>query len=472
MSILQSNALKSLFPEKAFWMKVLRFSIPVALQNMSSAILGIIDVSIISGMGETAVAAVSLANQLFYIVSLITFGITSGASVYLARYYGQKNPASMRQTFSLMLFFTVIINLIIMVFCLALPETAIRFFTDDAETIKGGIIYLVIIAPMFVIYSASSSFVSFFRSVNQPRVPMIATIVSLSIKVLLNLALIYGFAFIPAMGIAGAAVSSLTSKVIELMVYLFFAFRFKEKEYLFRFSDVRLIKPAAGIEFLKQTYPVIINESMWGIGISAFNAIFGRMGTSAVSAVSIARQLENLGNAFFYGIGIGACVSISFAIGQKHIETAKEEAKKYALAGFYVGIGIMLLMLMIDIPYVKFFFSGIEPGTQRLTMSLIAVYAVYMPFRSLASVLIMGVLRAGGDSKKGMLYDVVPVYIWSLLLGFILGIKLHLSITVVLAVMMFKRFIKCAFALRRVASGKWINYEEIGMTDNQAEKVK
>lgn len=84
-----------------------------------------------------------------------------------------------------------------------------------------------------------------------------------------------------------------------------------------------------------------------------------------------------------------------------------------------------------------------------------------MPFRALASTLIMGVMRAGGDSKKAMLYDVVPVYMWSLTLGFILGIGFKLSIITVLFVMMFKRFIKCVFALRRVASGKWINYKEI-----------
>lgn len=206
-----------------------------------------------------------------------------------------------------------------------------------------------------------------------------------------------------------------------------------------------------------------MNESLWGIGTSSFNAVFGRMGTSAVSAVSIARQLENLGNAFFYGIAIGACVTISYTIGEKNLGEAKALAKKYALAGFYVGVGIMLLMLSIDIPYVKIFFSGLEKETQKLTMGLIAIIAAYMPVRSLASTLIMGVLRAGGDSKKAMFYDVLPVYAWSLPLGFILGIKLHCSVIVVLAVMQFKRFIKCAFALRRVLSEKWINYEEIGI---------
>ena len=461
MNIQKSKAFSGIMPEKQFWLKVLSFSVPIAIQNMSSAILGIIDVSIISGMGENAVAAVSLATQLFYIVSLITFGITSGASVYLSRAYGEKNPEGVRETFSITLLFSLLLNFLIMLFCLFAPQTALGFFTDEAQTIKDGALYLLLITPTFLLYSVSNSCVAFFRSADRPKIPMVATMVSLSIKVVLNYVLIYGIWFIPQMGIAGAALSTLISKIVEMAIYLVYMAKYEHREYVFTLKDIAFFKPKAVSSFVGKTYPVILNESLWGIGISAFNAIFGRMGIAAVSAVSIARQLENLGNAFFYGIAIGGCVTISRTIGEKNLEEAKVLAKKYALAGFYVGIGVMLLMLAIDIPYVKLFFSKLEPETQRYTIALIAVYALYMPFRSLASTLIMGVMRAGGDSRAAMLYDVVPVYLWSLLIGYIMGIKLEFSIITVLSVMMFKRFIKCAFALKRVISGKWINYKEI-----------
>lgn len=462
MKLLSADTKATLFPDSDFWKKILRFSIPVALQNMSTGILGVLDVSIISALGETAVAAVSLANQLVYIVTLIAFGITSGASVYLSRYYGEKNAPAMRQTFTIMTFFTLLVNTLIMLFCLIFPRLAMSFFTDDAETIAGGAIYLLIVAPHFLFYSISSAFVSFFRSVNMPRIPMVATILSLIVKTVLNIVLIYGFWFIPEMGIAGAAVSTLVSKIVEFSVYIYYILRFKEKEYVFRLSDLKFIKPKASAEFIKLTYPVIINESLWGIGISMFSAVFGRMGNVTVTAVSVAQQLENLCNSFFYGIGIGACVSLSFSIGEGKFDEAEAEAKKYAAAGFYVGIGIMLLMFIINVPYVDIFFSGLENATKTLAKILVVVYAVYMPFRSLSSALIMGVQRAGGDSKRAMLYDILPIYIWSLPLGFVLGIKFNFSIIVVLSVMQFKRFIKCILALRRLLSGKWINYDEIG----------
>lgn len=464
MNSLKSNMAKSIFPDKAFWKTVLTFSIPTATQYMSTAILGIIDVSVISEMGETAVAAVSLANQLFYLITLVTFGITSGASVYLSRSYGEKNPEGVRKTFSITMFFSLTINFLIMMYCALFPKASIGFFTNDAETIKAGAIYLLIITPSFVLYSISNSYVAFFRSIMRPKIPMIATILSISVKTILNFVLIYGVGPIPAMGVVGAALSTLLSKIVEFIIYIISIIRYEEKEYVFRFSDIKYFKPKAIGDFIHKTYAIILNESLWGFGITAFNAIFGRMGTSAVSAVSVARQLETLGNSFFHGIAIGACVTISYSIGEKKLKEAKDFAIKYAFAGFYVGIGVMMLMLLVTIPYVKIFFSSLEPATQTLTMWLIAVYAIYMPFRALASTLIMGVMRAGGDSKKAMLYDVVPVYVWSLALGFLLGIQLKYSIITVLAVMMFKRFIKCALALNRVLSGKWINDREIQQT--------
>jgi len=460
MSLFKSSVFKNIFPDKNFWKMILTFSMPIAFQNMSIAILGIIDVSVISNMGETAVAAVSLANQFFYIITLITFGITSGASVYLSMAYGEKNHERMREVFSITMFFSLMINFLIMMFCLVFPNTSLGLFTNDVSTIKNGAIYLIIISPTFVMYSVSNSCTAFFRSVKKPLFPMVATIVSLLIKTALNFVLIYGVGFIPAMGIVGAALSTFISKVIELILFLIFMKMFKEKEYIFKISDIKHFKLNGIKKFFSKTYAVILNESLWGLGISAFDAIFGRMGVSAVSAISIARQLENLGNSFFSGVAIGACVVISNSIGADRISEAKEYSKKYALSAFYVGLFVMTIMLAIDIPYVKTFFTGLESETQKLAIYLIAIYALYMPFRSLASTLIMGIMRAGGDSRFAMFCDVLPVYIWSLFLGFILGIKLEYSIVTVLAVMLFKRVIKCVIALRRVASGKWLIYHQ------------
>lgn len=445
-----------LLPERSFWKDVLRFGTSVALQNLTVALFGIIDVSVISNMGESAVSAVSLANQVFYVASLITFGITSGASVMLARYCGAGDEKAMRKVFTIMVFLCTVVNTVIMAASFMIPRQLLALYTNETTLIADGALYLLITAPMNIFYGISNSMGAFFRSVNRPSVPMLVSIVTVILKTGLNVIFIYGCGLIPAQGVAGAALATLLCKLLEMCFYIVFFVGFKEKKYCFQFSDFCYLKLDNIKVFLQETVPIILNESLWGIGLSSFNMIFGRMGMVAVSAMSVAQQMEKLGNSFFYGISTGACVTISTMLGQKKYERARLAAKRYAVVGTYVGILVMVLMLCTNHAYVSAFFKDLTEETRRTAEWLIVIYAIYMPFRSFASSLIMGALRAGGDGKRAMFYDVLPVYLWSLPVGFLLGVGLKLPVTVVLAAMQFKRVIKSVLTLRRLVSGKWL----------------
>ena len=450
------NTIDVLFPEKHFWKRVLHFSIPVALQQMSTAILAIIDISIISSLGENAVAATSLANQVSYVASLIAFGITSGASVYLSRAFGAKDPAEVKKVFALMMFCSLLLNVIITAVSFISPRGMISLYTDKPKLIEDGAVYLIIVAPTFIMNGFFNGMAAFFRSANEPSKPMVATVIGIVIKTALTFLLVYGYGLVPAMGIAGAALATLIGRGIEVIIYMAMLRRYKDKAYIFAIKDCLYIKWGNLKQFLRDTYPVIFNESFWGLGLSAFSAIFGRMGAMEVSALSVAQQLENLCNSFFQGIGIGACVSVSHVIGEERYDEARHLSKQYAVSGLYVGIGIMLIMLLSNHVYVNTFFADLTLETRQTACWLVAIYAVYMPARSLASSLIMGVLRAGGDGKKAMYYDVLPIYLWSLPIGFVTGILLHWGIIPVLLLMQFKRVIKCVFAVRRMLSGRWL----------------
>lgn len=450
-----------LFPDKNFWARMLSFSIPIALQNLSIGLLAVVDVALLSGMGENAVAAVSLANQVTYVTGLIAFGISSGAAIFLSRGFGAEDSKTVKKNFILMLFCSFLINLMVAVISFFAPQRVLALYTNKEQLIVLGSQYLVIVAPSFVLYGISNAMTSFFRSGNQPAKPMIVSLVMILTKTSFNFLLIYGCGPVPALGIIGAAVATLISRIVELMINVIMLLRFEKKEYVFQLCDFQYINGKNLKYFLKNTCPVILNESLWGIGLSAFSAIFGRMGAMELSALSVAQQLENLCNSFFYGIGVGACVTIGYMIGEKDYDRAKLAARQYAVSGFYVGAGIMVLMLGLDMFYVNGFFSGLMEETRRTAMILIGIYAIYMPFRSFASSMIMGSLRAGGDSRRAMCYDVLPVYLWSLPIGFLTGSVFHWNIAMVLLAMQFKRVIKSGFALRRLRSDRWLSTEPI-----------
>lgn len=446
-------------PGARFWNNVFLFAIPIALQNLSASVFGIIDVAIIGKLGEMAVSAVSLSNQLFVISSLLTFGITSGASVLLSRGFGEGNPCSVRKSFAIMLVLGIIFNFIVMCISFFFPKTVMGFYTNDPLIIAQGAKNLRITAPINILYVITSASAAFNRSAGLPGRSMMVTLITAILKTTFNFLFVFGFGFIPAMSIQGVAVATLLSRFIGCVVDVLLITHYSDKRYIFRFADIKDIRKTDVGKFIHETYPVIINESVWGFGISSFNAIFGRLGNDAMSAASVAQQLENLCNAFFYGIGTGACVTISRMIGQKRFEDAKLAARRYSVVGFEVGICIMVLMLSVNSFYVNTFFGNLTQETRRISCNLIVVYALYMPFRSFASSMIMGSLRAGGDGKKAMYYDILPIYLWSLPVGFLTGIVLKQSVVIVLAVMHFKRVIKSVFAIRRVLSDKWIHIE-------------
>ena len=209
-------------------------------------------------------------------------------------------------------------------------------------------------------------------------------------------------------------------------------------------------------KFLKGTYHIILNESFWGLGIASFSIIFGRMGSVSISSLNIAKTLEELFNTFFYGIAIGAVVMLGYDIGNKEYDAAKQNAKRFAVIGAEAGIMIMIAMLCLKGVFVDVFFGNLMPETKITAKTLIAVFAVLMGVGSLSSVLIMGVMRAGGDSKKAMFYDVLPIYLFSFPAGLLSGVVFNLPIHIVMPVMYGKRIIKCIFTVKRLVSGKWL----------------
>lgn len=226
--------------------------------------------------------------------------------------------------------------------------------------------------------------------------------------------------------------------------------------------------------FWKQIFRFSIPIALQNLSIALLAiidlAFISSMGENSVAAVSLASQVTYVTGLISFGISsgasvflaraFGACVTLGHMIGEKQYYEVKRMARQYAVAGVYVGVFIMLLMMGINKFYVNAFFPKLSFDTKQLAQWLIMVYALYMPFRSLASSLIMGVLRAGGDGSKAMLYDVLPVYLWSLPLGFLGGMMFHWGIVPLLLVMQFKRVIKSALAVRRLLSDKWLRVEQ------------
>ncbi|MBQ3553834.1 MAG: MATE family efflux transporter [Clostridia bacterium] len=461
-----------LFPDRSFWKDVFFLTFPIAIQNMSASLLALLDVSIIKSLGDETVGAVSLANQFSFVTNNMTFGITSGASIFLARYFGEKNPDKVKETFSLSLFFSLSLNLVVSLVCMLFPGCAMTVFTDKAALISLGSDYLRIVGFSYVLMAANTCMTALFRSANKALYVLIPTFLSLSFKTILNYIFIYGAFGVAPLGIRGAALSTLIARTVEFLLYLILYHYCVPKDYRLSFVKRGRLTFEKCKNFLRSTYAVILNESLWAIGLGLFSVIFGRMQVEEISALNIAKTLEELFNSLFYGVGIGAVVVIGRNIGAQDFEKAKLSAKRYIVLGAEIGLLILVLMAGSRNIIVDSFFSGLSVKTMEIAKILILEFALLMPFRSTASAIIMGLMRAGGTTQKAMLYDTLPIYLYSLPVGILLGLVLKLPIVVVLPAMYAKRIIKAVLSLVTALRGKWyqkeLMREQIKQRNNQS----
>ena len=243
-----------LIPDKSFIKKLFFIAIPIALQNMSSSILAILDVAIIKGLGETAISSVSLAGQFAFVANLITFGFTSGASVFLSRYFAAEDEDGVKKTFIMTTMLVFLVNSFVAIFAFFTPNTVMKIFTNQPELIDGGSKYLVTAALSYLLHGISSSFFALFRSDRKAHYSMSITIISLSLKTLLNYILICGWGDIPSYGIQGAAMSKGGKSIIAINS------TWKDKEGNLRSSIIPFMPPGTIVTTPRTEVDYVITE--------------------------------------------------------------------------------------------------------------------------------------------------------------------------------------------------------------------
>lgn len=443
-----------LLPDRMFLRQTLHIALPMTIQYGIVSLLNIMDVVLVQGLGDQAIAAVSLANQVNFIISLVIFGITSGATTFMAQYYGQGSDEGVRKSMALSFALVFGLTLFYSTFVMAFPRFAMRIFTSDMQLVELGAQYLPVVAPTYLLSGVTLTYSSIMRCTGRAKLPMFASIIALSLNTLMNYLLIYGIGGFPKMGIMGAAVATLLSRGIETTIILLFDYvpqnRFKVK-----WQDFRHIDKPFTIQFFQKTTPVILNETIWGVGTAGYSMIFGRIGTTAVAAMNIASTMDQLFSVLFRGMANAALVMLGNELGAGKITRAKLDAGRFCLWGFIFGILVGIIMSLLSHRFVHLLFGGVTAETAALSVHIIYIISAYIPLRAFMSIVIVGVLRSGGDTMYAFMLDTLPIYLISLPAGIIFGIILGKPMELVLSVMYSYCIIQSIFGIRRTLSYRW-----------------
>ncbi|MFO7612365.1 MAG: MATE family efflux transporter [Clostridia bacterium] len=383
------------------------------------------------------------------------FGAYSGLGIYTAQYWGKKDIVNIRKVmgmaftlgFALAAFFTIGAT--------AFPSQIIGIFIKDAEVIKEGTRYLSIAALTYIPVSISFVFSYTSRSVHLTKFPMAASIAALSLNTFLNYLLINGNLGFPELGVRGAAIATLTARIVELFLLVLIIYKSKDHPLAGKLKEFFGYSLAMLKKVLKTAFPVIINESAWVVGVSVYFIAYGILGTASIAAAQVSLTISDLIWAFLIGMGNATSVLIGNEIGAERIDSAFNIAGRLVRMEFIASIFLGLMYVLIGYNIAGFF--GLSEETLAMALKCIYVNAAFIPIRMLGFVYIVGILRSGGDTKFCMFLDIGMVWMIGIPIAFISVLVFKLPIYWAMVLINTEEVLKVLIAARRYRSRRWIN---------------
>ena len=377
---MEKNLLKSTFKDKTFLKNLFSLAMPIAFQSLMVSLVGASDTIMLGSLDQYSMAAVSLATQLQFIQNLTLSGIIAAFHVLGAQYSGKED----RKSVNMVLCMTLRICLVV----------SALTFTNVEELVEIGVGYLKIASFSYLISGISQCFLAQIKlGKNTKKVATISSI-AVVLNIALNAIFIFGLLGFPKMGVRGAALATVISRVVELVLSTIECWKDKKIRpdlgKLFAFDRV-LSK-----DYVRQLLPLLGAYLVWTLGISSYSAFLGHMGVDASAANSLALTLRNLMLSFTRGLAGGASILIGYELGSGNTERAKVYGDRLSILSVLSGILTALLVIISIAPALMIVELSEEAAAYFISMSLIL--ALYVIGASYNSVVINGMFASGGDT--------------------------------------------------------------------------
>jgi len=439
--------------DRSFYKAVLAMAIPVAFQSLISFGVSFADNLMVGSLGETALAGVATANYVTFLFMVTCFGIGSGAVVLISQYYGKGNFDVIKKIIAIAIQVAAVVAIIFATTGFLVPELCLRIFTNEPEIIEQGTVYLRIVSISYLFSAITTVFLISVRGIQQVKVSSVIFSLSFLVSVTTSYILIFGMLGFPALGIKGAAIGTLIARIFEFILMTYYMYKV-EREINFRYRHLLKWDPALVKDYCLYGMPVLLNELLWAMGISAQNMIIGRMGREVVAANSITANVDKLAGIMIMGIANASAVIVGKAVGSGDKEYAIKCANTFAVFSVIVGITSGVFVFLIRNQIIGFF--NVSPETQLLASQTLISLSFVLFFASISAIHIVGTFRGGGDTKFGMYADMILVWFVSTPLGFVAGLVLGLPLPIVLLCLKVDEMIKAGLCLWKVRGSNWI----------------
>ena len=439
--------------DRAFYSKVLKIAIPIALQGLITTGVNMMDTIMVGKVGQTAFSAVSLANQFINIFHIFCMGIGMGASVLVARYYGMNDKSALKKTVTIMLRLCIALALVFSVATATLPRLIMQIYTNEVGIIDYGVHYLKFSVASYIFLGLSVTCTIVLRNISEVRIPLYTSIAAFFINVGANYVFIFGKLGVPKMGVAGAAIGTLIARVFEFSVICGFLF-IKDKKIGYRVYEI--LRPVGALwkEYIRISIPVLISDGILALGNNSVAMVIGRLGEDFVAANAVTTVTQQLSSVFTQGFSQSGAIITGYTLGEGDREKAQRQGYAFLGLGIFFGLVAASIIMLISKPMIGAY--TLTENAKSIARELMLSISIIIVFQAANSIMTKGVLRGGGDTKMLMLTDNVFLWVAALPLGILAGLILHLPAFWIYFALKFDQVIKAIWCLIRLNSGKWI----------------
>lgn len=442
------------FTIKTYFQSILKLMIPISMQNLLLNSLNLIDTIMVGQLGDISIAGVGIANQIYFLLNLFIFGVTSATAIFTSQYWGNKDIEKIKIITATATKIVIALVIFFQIISFFFPFFLISLFTKDQIVIRTGAEYLKIVSFSFLPMSISFLFSFILRTMHFVKLSLFASIVGIGANTILNYFLIFGIWFFPALYVKGASIATIIARFLELTVL--FAFIYLKNlpckiDYLHFINNEKEFLS----KFLKISLPVIFNEMLWSLGVTIYTVIYARISTSAVAASNIALTIERFAFVFFIGLANSSSVLIGNYIGKKQYKMAIDFANKGIILSIVTGILIGLFIFFLT-PYILLLFK-VSSQVKETVKGIILIYSFIITLRAVNVLLIVGIFRSGGDTTFSLIVDAGAVWFFGIPLGALAAFVFKFSVPLVFLAISSEEIVKVIFSMIRFLNKKWIN---------------
>ncbi len=445
--------IKEYLGDKELYLKMLKIAIPISLQSLITVGINLMDTIMLSKMGDAQISASSLAGQFINLFMICCMGIGMGASVLTSRFWGMQDKHSLKKTITIMLRFVVLFSSIFTAITIISPEWIMRIYSDETAIITHGVTYLKWMIPTYICTGLSLTCTIVLRTVGQVRIPLYCSISAFFINVFFNWVFIFGKLGAPRMEIGGAALGTLIARVFELCFICGYFF-FIDKRIRYRLKDIFMkCKDLLG-EYIRISIPVLISDGLLAFGNNTVAMIMGRIGETFVAANSVTTVVQQLSSVLTTGVCNASGIITGHTMGEGDINKAQRQGYTFLFIGFIIGCFSALVIFLLRGPIINYY--DISAEAKAIAWDLMNAIIIINIFQSMNSILTKGVLRAGGDTTFLMAGDILFLWVASIPLGYLAGLKWGLPSFWIYTFLKIDQIIKCVWCYFRLRSGKWL----------------